>query len=371
MSDTPPIAQSTARKSGRKWVLGILAPLLLVAVYLLFWPTPIDPVVWHPPPAPALEGVYAPNTVLSMVEFIGEGVGPKPEDVAIDLEGRIYGGYEDGRIMRFPAGGEGAPEVFADTGGRPLGLHFDHRGDLIVADAIKGLLAITPDGAIHVLSTEARGVPFKFTDDVDVAANGTIYFSDASHKFGPEDYLADLIEHRPNGRLLAYNPFDERTELVMDNLYFANGVAVDPHQEFVLVVETGAYRVMRYWLLGPKAGEAEIFIDNLPGYPDGVSAGSDGIFWVPLAYPRDPQLDALMSRPFLRNVVMRLPAFVQPMPPRYGFVLGLNRDGEVIHNLQDPTGRYAPITSVEEHDGYLYLGSIEMHAIGRIPKPDL
>ena len=354
----------------RKRVLLVLLALLgALALYLLLWPVPIEPEAWTPPQAPKLEGVYAANNLLSGVERLPAGAGHKPEGVAIDGQGRIYSGMEDGQIVRWLPGG-GAPEVFATTGGRPLGMDFDRDGNLLVADANKGLLAINPQGAITVLSTEAGGVPFRCTNDLDVAADGTIYFTDASSRFPLRVYKQDLFEHRPNGRLLAYEPATKRTRIVLDKLYFANGVAVSPDQSFVLVVETGKYRVHRVWLSGEKKNLTEIFIDNLPGFPDNISSNGNDKFWLALVTPRSPLLDKLLPRPFLRKVVLRLPEFLQPAPQRYGFVLGLNRDGQVVANLQDPSGQaYALISNVLEYQGKLYLGSIGEDSLGRISVP--
>lgn len=352
----------------RKVLLGLASIFGLLLLYLLLWPVPIDPVAWTPPEPPPLTGVYEPNTRLAAVERLGAGAGFGPEDVAVDAQGRIYGSMEDGRIVRFQADGS-QPEVFADTGGRPLGLHFDAAGNLVVADAYEGLLSISPDGSISVLSTEEGGVPFRLTDDVDIAADGTIYFSDASLKFPVDQYKLDLLEHRPNGRLPAYDPRTKTTRLVLDELYFANGVAVSPDQSFVLVVEMGKYRVRRYWLTGPRQGESDMFIDNLPGFPDGISSNGKDTFWLPLVSPRDPSVDALLSQPFLRKIIVRLPQALWPAATAYGFVLGLDMEGSVVHNLQDPSGSYAQITSVQEHEGMLYLGSIVEDAVGRLPVP--
>jgi sugar lactone lactonase YvrE len=354
----------------RKKVLLVLVSLLgALALYLLLWPVPIEPEAWTPPEAPKLEGVYAANNRLSGVERLTAGVGHKPEGVAIDAEGRIYSGMEDGRIVRWRQDG-GGPEVFATTGGRPLGMNFDGSGNLIVADANKGLLSIDPQGTVNVLSTEAAGVPFRCTNDLDVASDGTIYFTDASSKFPLAVYKQDLFEHRPNGRLLAYEPATKRTRIVRDKLYFANGVAISPDQSFVLVAETGKYRVLRVWLSGEKKNLTEIFIDNLPGFPDNISSNGNDKFWLALVTPRSPLLDKLLPRPFLRKVVLRLPEFLQPAPQRYGFVLGLNRDGEVVANLQDPTGQaFALISNVLEYQGKLYLGSIGEDSLGRISVP--
>src|SRR5439155_11418475 len=135
--------------------------------YLLLWPVPINPAAWTPPPAPELTGVYAQNSELAKIERLPVD-GFAPEDVALDSRDRLYSGAADGRIFRFQPDGT-HPEVFANTGGRPLGLIFDHDGNLIVADANKGLLSISSNGAISVLTTEAEGIPFRCTNDLDVA----------------------------------------------------------------------------------------------------------------------------------------------------------------------------------------------------------
>ncbi len=229
-------------------------------------------------------------------------------------------------------------------------------------------MSIAGDGHVTVLSTQAAGVPFHCTNDLDVAADGTIYFTDASYKFPLTQLKADLLEHRPNGRFLAYDPKTKQTRVLLSDLYFANGVAVSPDQSFVLVNDTGTYRVRRYWLAGAKRGQSDVFIDNLPGFPDGISSNGRDTFWVSLVNRRDSTLDALMPHPFLRKIVMRLPAFMQPAIKRYALVLALDGNGHVTRNLQDPSPQcFGQIANTVEHKGMLYFGSIGESAIGRMP----
>jgi sugar lactone lactonase YvrE len=353
----------------RRFFLLLIASLTIVVLYFLFWPVPISPQAWTPPAAPPLSGQYQQNSLLSSVERLSLGEGFAPEDVVIDSAGRIYAGFDDGRIMRLQPDGN-TPDVFANTHGRPLGLVFDFTGNLIVADANKGLLSIAKDGSVTVLTTESEGVPFRCTNDLDVGADGAIYFTDASYKFPLSNYKADLLEHRGNGRLLAYDPRTKTTRTVVKDLCFANGVAVSPDQSFLLVAETGAYRIHRVWLSGARQGVTEIFIDNLPGFPDGISSNGRGTFWLALVTPRDKTLDNILSRPFLRKVVLRLPGFLQPAPKRYSFVLGLDANGRVTANLQDSSPKcYAAIANVLEHQGSLYFGSIGESAVGRYRLP--
>jgi sugar lactone lactonase YvrE len=355
----------------------ILALIAAALVYLFFAPVPITPAAWTPPPAPGLTGQYEQNSRLAPVQRLNLGQGHAPEDVAIDAEGKIYAGFEDGRIIQLQPDGT-QPRVFANTQGRPLGLVFDRDGNLLLTDALKGLLSISKTGEVKLLADEAEGVKFGCLNDLDVAADGTIYFTEASHKFPMSQHVSDLLEHQPNGRLLAFDPATKKARTVLRDIYFANGVAVSPDQSFVLVAETGMYRVRRVWLAGPKAGQADVFIENLPGFPDGISAtgkssvpnlkssGGNDRFWLALVTPRQALFDRLLPHPFLRKVVYRLPKSLQPAAQRYSFVLALDPQGRVVENLQNGAGDcYAQIANVIEHNGALYFGSIGEDTVGR------
>lgn len=345
------------------------AGLLLAAFlgYLLAWPTGMEPVAWTPPAAPPLEGVYAYNEKLKGIQRIGEEVGRGPEAIAVNAIGQIYTGYADGRVVRFTPDGASYTEL-ANTGGRPLGITFGPKGGYVIADARKGLLHL--GRGLTELATKADGVPFGFTDDVDNSRlDANVYFTDASHKFGYGRHMRDLLEHGPNGRLLRHDVVTGETRMLMKGLHFANGVAVGPDDAYVLVNETAKYRVLRYWLKGDKAGTHEVFIDNLPGFPDNITFNNRDRFWLAIFAPRDRLLDELLpGSPYLRTVISKLPAFLQPRPKKHAFALGLDLDGKVVANLQYAgDDAYAPITSVREHGPWLYFGSLTYPAIGRLP----
>ena len=137
-------------------------------------------------------------------------------------------------------------------------------------------MSIDPAGRVTVLATEAEGVPFGFIDNLDVASDGAVYFSDASSKFHAPDYRLDLLEARPHGRLLRYDPVTRETRVLLPKLYFANGVALSRNEDFLVVGETYRYRLTRYWLKGEKAGTSDILLDNLPGFPDNVGRKPEG-----------------------------------------------------------------------------------------------
>ncbi len=351
-----------------------LIVLGVIVLYFLAWPVPVDPVAWEAPPNPGYTGPFAQNDRLKALETFPIGDNTGPEDIAVDEQGRIYAATHEGRIVRLNPDGSN-PENWVETGGRPLGIDFDANGNLIVADAYRGLLSISPDGQITVLATEADGIPIRYADDVDVAADGKIYFSDASTKFGAKEWggtyeasLLDLMEHGGHGRLLVYDPATGETRTLLDGLNFANGVAMSHDQASVLVNETGTYRVLRYWLSGPKAGTAEPVIEALPAFPDNISTGLDGRYWVALVSPRNPLLDDLSDNPFLRKVLQRMPAFLRPKAVPYSHIIAIDDSGNVVMDLQDPEGAYPINTSVTETEDYLYIGSLVAPVLARLDK---
>lgn len=350
-----------------KKFLGLVVLLVAaLAVYLAFTPSPIDPLAWTPPKAPPMTGVMEPNDTLMKAELLAQGQIVGPEDTAVDSQGQVFAGLDDGRIVRI--GDDGKAQTFVETGGRPLGLAFDQAGNLIVADAWKGLLQIDPQGKIRVLTDSADGVPFAFTDDLDIASDGRIYFSDASSRFHQPDYILDLLEARPHGRLLRYDPATGKTETLLKDLYFANGVALSQHEDFVLVNETYRYRITRYWLKGEKAGQHDVLIDNLPGLPDNLASDRSGTFWVALPSPRKADADVIQQMPWLKRQLTKLPRAVLPKPVPYGLVIQVNEKGEILRSLHDTSGQHLRmVTSAKPVNGVLYLGSLENDRIGRLP----
>lgn len=349
-----------------KWLLGLLLVGFLLLGSFLLSPSPVDSAAWEAPPPPALTGKLAPNERLRLADLLARGQVYGPEDTTVDAQGVLYTGTQDGKIVRvWP---DGRVENWVDTGGRPLGMVFDDGGNLIVADAWKGLLSIAPDGSATRLSRESEGLPFGFTDDVDIAPDGRIYFTDASSRFEQPDYVLDLLEMRPHGRLLRYDPDTGRTDTLLRNLYFANGVAVSPEGNYLLVNETWKYRILKYWLSGPKAGQAEVFADNLPGFPDNLAVDDAGRYWVAFPTLRNPQVDSLHRQPWLKDLLAKLPDNFQPEPEEYGLVLAFDASGEVITSLHDTRGSHLQeITSVNPHGDHLYFGSLHNDRIGRLP----
>ncbi len=356
----------------------LLLPLLgflgAVLAFLLFSPIRVEPVAWLPQPAPATgAGPYARNELLKGIERIAQGAGKGPEAIAFDAQGRLYAGFEDGRVARFEADGSGYT-LIANTGGRPLGVFVHPDGSVIVCDAKKGLLKLSEGGQIAVLATSATGVPLGVANDLAVTADGSkVYFTDSSTKFDFAHSTQDIIEHGGYGRFLVYDFATGKAQVLLRNLQFANGVALGPDEAFALVNETGSYRILRYWLKGEKAGTSDVFADNLPGFPDNITFNGSGRFWVALYAPRTPVADRLAAYPFLRKIVARALRYLPEPVKRQAFALAFDPEGKLVANLQyDGPDAFFPVTSAREHPGgFLYFGSLSQDSIGRMKPPPL
>ena len=157
-----------------------------------------------------------------------------------------------------------------------------------------------------------------------------------------------------------------RVEKIATGFVYTNGVALSPKEDFLLISETGRARVHRLWLKGPKSGEREVFLDNLPGYPDNLEAQGDGTYWLAFASPRVPS-EALMPYPFLRKIIWRLGPSVRPAPIHRGMLMQFDGDGKVLRTVQDPEGRLGITTGGKVVNGLLYVMTLDSPWFARLP----
>lgn len=338
-------------------------PVTYLFVFSIFFSCrTFAPVAYEPPIKPESVGIYAPNTELQKTILLAIGKVKGLESLDVDSDGNIYGGDKEGRIIRITLKGEIKP--IANTSGRPLGIQFDKLGNLIIADAYRGLLSMDRSGKLTVLVSEYQGKPFKFTDDLDIAQDGKIYFSDASI-YEQKEYLYDLLEAKPYGRVFVYDPKTKVTELLLDGLYFANGIALSKNEDFLLVNETYRYKITKLWLKGPKKGTKETLIENLPGFPDNITRNENGDFWVALFTVRNDRMDHMHPSPVVKRMISFLPKFLWPKAEPYGYALKVDNNGKVLMTLQDPTGEHLKeVTSVLEKKRQLYIGSLYNDRVG-------
>ncbi len=324
---------------------------------------------------------YAVNNRLGQVSSIGLGELDGPEDMIFDSNDNLYTGGRQGDIVRFLAPDYTRSEVFVHLGGFPLGLAFDADDNLHACVAGMGLYKVTPQREIVRLSDETNRSVFsiiddsriRMADDLDIAADGRVFFSEATIRYGVSDWAVDALESRGNGRIIAYDPKTGTTRTVLTGRIFPNGICMTGDGESLLFAETWACRISRFWFAGSRKGKVETVIADLPGYPDNINIASDGTFWCALAGMRSPVFDLSLTFPAFRRRMAQRVAMDEWLYPNLntGCVLKFTLDGQVTESLWDLVGDAHPqITSIREHKGYLYLGGINNNRIGRYRLPD-
>ncbi len=185
-----------------------------------------DPLPWQPLPAPPLVGSLGENEDLAKAELWLTPAGG-PEDVIVDSNGSAIAGLEDGRVIRVTS--RGTIEEIANLGARPLGIEWLGDGEMVVCATSSGLMRVTVSGEVSTIVDAFDGDALRFVNNASVASDGTIYFSDTSMRWQLDEYVNDLLEGRPTGRVFRVAT-DGTISVLADDLQFANGVALDSEE---------------------------------------------------------------------------------------------------------------------------------------------
>jgi adipocyte plasma membrane-associated protein len=239
--------------------------------------------------------------------------------------------------------------------------------------------------------------PAKSFNGVTVAKNGDIYFTSSSSEFGMNDGVFSFFAN-PSGRLIHYERKSGKLTVVLDNLWFANGVALSPDEDFVIVAETHGSRIQKFYLKGEKKGQVEPFVEGLPGVPDNITPDQDGL-WVALAVsadPANPMLPQSLARlPLIRKFVLRVFSLIEMpfnfitsvypnpytklisykiggflsmsfvFPPR-ATIVRMDWNGKVIGSLHGFDGTVSFSSHVLEFNDFLYIGSPHNNYIAKV-----
>ncbi|XP_075456461.1 adipocyte plasma membrane-associated protein-like isoform X3 [Ascaphus truei] len=348
----PRTVQTTQGHTLRYLKCGFSAAVLAVIVGLYLLPSPIDPEPFtFGKLPPSLVGPLAINRKLHQGSRLFYGQLKGPESLTVD--------------------NEGTPE-YEPICGRPHGVRIDGAGYLIVADSYFGLYRVDPQTGEKTLliSNEegVDGIPFRFLNGLELSRNGTIYFTDSSSKWGRQHHRYEVLETNHLGRLLQYDPVTQRAENLLDGLYMANGLALSPEEDYILIAETSICRILRYWLTGSKAGVKEVFVDNMPGYPDNIRISTVGTYRVGFSTTRfpgffTPFLDAIAPYPALKRFIVKVTplSFYSILLRKHGLFLEVSDRGEILGSFHDPDGSVTwAISDVFEHQGKLYLGNTDL-----------
>ncbi|XP_064392357.1 adipocyte plasma membrane-associated protein-like isoform X2 [Halichondria panicea] len=345
--------------------------ILAVLVLLFILPAPIEPRPFHfsTEDCPIFSGCLSVNDRLKKSERLFENEIVGPEALTLDNEGSVYTGLADGRLIRLSKDLSSFYNVTwtgnhrqVDCGsektenqcGRPLGMQFHHRLKhlLYIADSSIGLVSYnTKTTELKVLlrsGSEVSGSPIIFLNDLVVLRNDTIIISQSSCKYTRAENRYEVLEGKANGRLLYYNLLDDSYGVLLDELYFSNGICLSFDESSVLVVETTRARIFKYHLMGNHAGETEMFVDNLPGLPDNISPSSTGGYWVGIAAVRTSALEFMARTPIFRKFLSKwlfMVTLLEMVLPQHSMILELSANGTIVQSLHDYGGDVTRATS--------------------------
>jgi ribose transport system permease protein len=204
-----------------------------------------------------------------------------------------------------------------------------------------GLFRISPAGEVTKLSDETNrsllsivdDSRLRLADDLDIASDGKVYFSEATVRYEMYDWMVDALEGRGNGRIICYDPKTNSSRTMLPDLQLPNGICVD------------------------------------------INRASDGTYWCALCGMRAPVFDLALRMPDFRRRMVRKVGRDDWLYPNMntGCVIKFDADGNILDVLWDLGGEAHPmITSIREHKGWLYLGGIYNNRVGkyRIPGAD-
>jgi sugar lactone lactonase YvrE len=345
------------------------------------WPAPIEPYAWEESEPPQMIGALTPNNALAAADIFRIENIPAGEGIAVGPNGEIYAGTANGNIQRLTRASEGDAwrvETLAHVGETPMiGLEMIDANTLGIASNT-GLYALDINTLeISSLSTGVLSHPFGFVNDLAVTESGEIYFTDSSTRWGHRSdspgYYYDMLENRPNGLVYVWDPRTRGTRIALNGLYYPNGITVASDGQSVFISETFRYQIQRLWIAGPRAGQTEIFADNLPGMPDGLSSDGDGRIFVAMLSQRSELLRQIHENPTLNLFLVKLPMWLRPNGgPTTAFItVHDEQSGDVIESFHDGDGGLSYISSVATTaDGDIWFGSTYDSYVGRFRLPD-
>ncbi|GAY37650.1 hypothetical protein CUMW_030670 [Citrus unshiu] len=363
---TEPETSKKGRTSSKLFVpacysFGFLLVCLIAFLLQIVYFSPISPVLDEVPQPAVLSATQLQDFIK-----VGEGSVNHPEDASVDKNGVIYTATRDGWIKRLQDG-TWVNWKFIDSQ-TLLGLTSTKEGHLIICDNANGLHKVSEDGVENFLSY-VNGSKLRCANDVVEASDGSLYFTVSSSKYLPREYYLDILEGKPHGQLLKYDPSSNITTLVADGFYFANGVALSRDEDYVVVCESWKFRCRKYWLKGERKRKLETFAENLPGAPDNINLAPDGTFWIAIIKLDARRMKILNSSKLIKHVLAAYPKLFSQFITLGGgaHLIHVAEDGTIIRNLVDPTGQLMSfVTSGLQVDNHLYVISLTSNFIGKL-----
>jgi gluconolactonase len=200
----------------------------------------------------------APLIPTTAIEPAWYGLVDHPEDLAIEPDGTVWCGGEEGQIYRGRLDGE--PAIVARTPGRIYGLALGPDGACYCVDATDpGVYCITAAGEIDPVSKGTAERPAVAPNDLAFLPSGELLYSD-SGEWGAND-----------GCIYALSPSGETRIADTSCSAYPNGLAVPPDGEGLVVVESTLPGVSVLSIRGDRSlADRRVLVEMPDTVPDGL-----------------------------------------------------------------------------------------------------
>ena len=216
--------------------------------------------------------MFDPLVGIGTVELVQGGYmfteGPQWREATGDL---VFSDIPANTIYRYS--GSGAPVIHRMPSGNANGLAVDNAGALLAAE--HGSRSVTRDGV--AIASTFEGKPLNSPNDVVVASDGTIYFTDPPYGLSNPSMSAQqfngVYRLSPSGTLTA----EHRGDL---NATRPNGIGLAPDGKTVYVADTQDGRVYRFAVGADGALAGRTLFASTQGNPDGLAIDTGGNVFV-------------------------------------------------------------------------------------------
>ena len=210
------------------------------------------------------------------------------EGVLVDKDGFVYGGGRNGVMYKVSPDGQVSEIATLPEGSIPNGIAMDRNGDIIYCDLGKqAMFRMTQSGQLSFITDHVGDVKLTLPNFACYDADGNLYVSNTSTR-DLGSVLTELSNPEPNGALVRIRP-DGSGDVVAKGMYAANGVAIDPKEEAVYVLESSRNDCLRIAIKSDGTfGQPEMYSEGFPALPDGMAFDVEGNMYVTLpGYPSE------------------------------------------------------------------------------------
>ena len=176
-----------------------------------------------------------------------------------------------------------AVSVFRHPSGNANGNARDRTGRLVTCEhSTRRVTRTEYDGSITVILDRFQGKRLNSPNDVVVASDGAIWFTDPP--FGLSSfYEGTIAEPELNANVYRVDPLTGEAAIAADDVLGPNGLCFSPDEKRLYVVEFRAApnRKIRVFdvIDGRRLGASRVLIDAAAGTPDGFRCDMDGNIW--------------------------------------------------------------------------------------------